>query len=216
MGRFGKIKCFLLGCLSVAVLFLLSSILIPTTVSNAVKWFGGNSLAGKLGGAPGAGAAPKELLIEMVVEDIGVSKIDFQPVIILKEKNGETSLPIAIGPAEANAIMITLERVSAPRPLTADLLCSVIDKMGARVDHIAIHDLKDQTFYARIVLEVGWSRIEIDARPSDAIAVALRVEAPIYVAKTVLDKAGIRPKREGGRLTLNFRRTGSPVWGGGC
>ena len=132
-------------------------------------------------------------LIEMVVQTVGVSKVDHQPVVILKEKGGELYLPIWIGLIEANSISVTLEGLETSRPLTPDLLCSMIDRMGASVDRIIINDLRKQTFYAQITIDANCIQMEFDARPSDAIAIALRVEAPIYVEKAVLDEAGIQP-----------------------
>jgi len=110
----------------------------------------------------------------------------------LKEKVGERYLPIWIGLAEANAISVILEGVSVERPLTSDLLCSVIDTVGAGVNSIIINDLRNQTFYASLILNVNWMQVEVDSRPSDAIAIAVRVRAPIYVEEAVLEKAGIQ------------------------
>jgi len=87
--------------------------------------------------------------------------------------------------------VVTLEEVKLPRPLTPDLLCYIVDKMGASIDYIVIKDIKDNTFYANIILRDDWRQQEIDARPSDAIAIALRVQSPIYVTRAVLDKAGV-------------------------
>ena len=114
----------------------------------------------------------------------------------LKERGGERYLPIVIGPAEANAISVVLEGIEMPRPLTPDLLRSIIDRIGVSVDSIVITDIQNNTFYANIILNANWTKIEIDARPSDAIAVALRVRAPIYVEESVLDKLGIQPEHD--------------------
>ena len=137
------------------------------------------------------GTIPEDMLIEMVVDSVGISQLILQPVVILKQREGDIYLPIFIGPAEANAIGVILERIDTPRPLTADLLYTVIDKMDAGINHIVINDLQDETFYADIILNTDWQQLKIDARPSDAIALALRVESPIYVTEDVLDKAGI-------------------------
>jgi bifunctional DNase/RNase len=135
----------------------------------------------------------EESLVEMVVEAVGMSQIDDQPEVILKEKEGEVYLLISIGFLEAIAISVILEGVEVPRPLTPDLLCSVIDRTGAVVERIVINDLQNNTFYASITLKTDRARIEVDARPSDAIAVALRTRVPVYVDKAVLDEAGIQP-----------------------
>lgn len=137
-------------------------------------------------------------MLEMTIESIRVglmnpqlSRLNSQYVVMLKEKTAERYLPIFIGPAEANAIAIKLRGETLPRPLTHDLLRSIIDSLGASVNSIIVSDLKNDTFYAKIVLNVDGGQIEVDARPSDALALAVRVEAPIYTEESVLDKAGI-------------------------
>lgn len=138
-------------------------------------------------------------MIEMTVDSIRVSLMNYQRVVILKEKSAERYLPIWIGPAEADAIAVKLQGVSVPRPLTHDLLCSVIDTLGANVNSIVVSDLKNDTFYAKIVLTVDGEQLEVDSRPSDALALAVRTEVPIYVDELVLDKAGILLDRETGK-----------------
>jgi bifunctional DNase/RNase len=138
-------------------------------------------------------------MIEMIVESIRVSLMNYQRVVILKEKMAERYLPIWIGPAEADAIAVKLQNVSVPRPLTHDLLSHVIDNLGATVNSIIVNDLKSDTFYAKIVLNMDSGVIEIDSRPSDALALAVRVEVPIYVEEAVLDKAGILLDQETGK-----------------
>ncbi len=192
MGRLSKAKWCLLGCLIVMLVLVVGSIFVPDALIDATKLVANNSLAGKLRGLSERGAVQEDTLIEMVVERIGISEIDYQPVVILKEKYGELRLPIWIGLLEADAISVVLEGVKLPRPLTHDLLCSILDRTGTRVDYIVIDDLKNDTFYAVISVNANWKQMKIDARPSDAIAIALRVRAPIYVKKSVLDKAGIQ------------------------
>ncbi len=136
---------------------------------------------------------------EMVIDSIWVSLMNYQRVVILKEKMADRYLPIWIGPAEADAIAVQLQGVSVPRPLTHDLLRSVIDALGARVSSVVVNDLKNDTFYAKITLMVDGGQMEIDSRPSDALALAVRVEAPIYVEESVLDKAGIMLDKETGK-----------------
>ncbi len=138
-------------------------------------------------------------MVEMTVDSIRVSLMNYQRVVILKEKSAERYLPIWIGPAEADAIAVKLQGVSVPRPLTHDLLCSVIDSLGATVNSIIVSDLKNDTFYAKIVLSVDGEQMEIDSRPSDALALAVRTDVPIYVEDMVLDKAGIMLDRETGK-----------------
>lgn len=131
-------------------------------------------------------------MVEMTIESIRVSMLNYQRVVILKEKGAERYLPIWIGPAEADAIAIKLQDVTVPRPLTHDLLSSVINALGASVNSIIVCDLKNDTFFAKIILSVnGGGNIEVDSRPSDAIALAVRVKAPIFADEAVLNKAGI-------------------------
>lgn len=130
-------------------------------------------------------------MIEMTIDSIRMSLMNYQRVVILKEKDGERYLPIWIGPAEADSIAIKLQDVQVPRPMTHDLLCSAIEALGARINSIIVNDLRNDTFYARILLIVDGKDMEIDSRPSDAIALAVRVEVPIYADEAVLEKAGI-------------------------
>ena len=136
-------------------------------------------------------------MIEMTIESIRVSLMNYQRVVILKEKDTDRYLPIWIGPAEADAIAVRLQEVSVARPLTHDLLRSVIDALGASISHILVSDLSNDTFFAKIYLQVDGRTLEIDSRPSDAIALAVRVQVPIYAEETVLDKAGVRLDQEG-------------------
>ena len=138
-------------------------------------------------------------MIEMTIDSIRVSLMNYQRVVILKEKGAERYLPIWIGAAEADAIAVKLQDVSVPRPLTHDLLQSVIDVLGATVNSIIVSDLKNDTFYARILLSVDGGIVEVDSRPSDALALAVRVEVPIYSEEVVLDKAGIFLDKETGK-----------------
>jgi len=138
-------------------------------------------------------------MVEMTIDSIRVSLMNYQRVVILKEKMAERYLPIWIGPAEADAIAVKLQGASVPRPLTHDLLSSVIEALGASVDSIIVSDLQKDTFYAKIILNVDSEQMEIDSRPSDALALAVRVEATIYAEEAVLDKAGILLDQETGK-----------------
>jgi len=138
-------------------------------------------------------------MIEMAIDSIRVSLMNYQRVVILKEKMAERYLPIWIGPSEADAIAVKLQGVNVPRPLTHDLLRSVISKLGASVNSIVVNDLKNDTFFAKIVLSVDNGTIEVDSRPSDALALAVRSEVPIYADESVLDKAGIYLDQENGK-----------------
>lgn len=134
---------------------------------------------------------------ELSIESIRLSLMNYQRVVILREKDADRYLPIWIGPAEADAIAVRLQDVSVARPLTHDLLRSTIETLGAKVLYILVCDLANDTFFARIVLEVNGERVEIDSRPSDAIALAVRVEVPIYADEHVLEKAGVVLDEEG-------------------
>lgn len=191
MTKLSKVKWCLLGCLIVLLVLAVSSVLVPSKTSGVVEWVANNDFASTLRSFSEQEARRENNLTEMVVETVRISKVDYQPVVILKEKEGELYLPIGVGLLEANAISVVLEGATVPRPLTSDLLCSIIDRAGARVSHIVIDGLQEHIFYANIALYANWMELEIDARPSDAIAIALRVRAPIYVTKVVLEKAGI-------------------------
>src|ERR1051326_3085812 len=127
----------------------------------------------------------------MTIESVRVSLMNYQRVVILKEKEADRYLPIWIGPAEAEAIALRLQEVPVARPLTHDLLNSVITALGAIVRQVIVNDLNNDTFYARILLDLNGRSIEIDSRPSDALALAVRVQVPIFAEESVLQKAGV-------------------------
>ncbi len=147
-------------------------------------------------------------MIEMTIDSIRVSLMNYQRVVILKEKMAERYLPIWIGPAEADAIAVKLQGVTVPRPLTHDLLRTIIDTLGATINSIIVSDLKNDTFYAKIILNVDGGQMEVDSRPSDALALAVRVEVPIYVEEAVLDKASILLDKETGKPIIEEQETG--------
>jgi bifunctional DNase/RNase len=127
--------------------------------------------------------------IEMTIKGLMVDPITNMPIIILRDKDGQRVLPIWVGVFEANAIALQIENVSTPRPMTHDLLRNVIHDLRARIEKIVVSDLKENTFYALIYLTVGGELMAVDARPSDAIALALRARAPIFVEEKVIDHA---------------------------
>jgi bifunctional DNase/RNase len=131
--------------------------------------------------------------IEMVVESVRVHMRTGRHVLLLKEVDGGRILPVWIGPWEAQAIAMRLQGISAERPLTHDLFAATLGELGVRVDRVVIASLAEETFHARLVLVTADSRHEMDARPSDAIALAVRLECPIYAAATVLDQAAALP-----------------------
>src|SRR6476661_3805756 len=130
-------------------------------------------------------------MIEAKVDSIRVSLVTQQRVVILKDLTMDRYLPIWIGPFEADAIAFAIQEVPISRPLTHDLLRTVIQELGANVTHVLINDLRDDTYFARIVLDVQGRHAEIDCRSSDAIALAVRVHTRIYVDDSVMDKAGV-------------------------
>ncbi|QQS38085.1 MAG: bifunctional nuclease family protein [Ignavibacteriales bacterium] len=116
--------------------------------------------------------------------------------ILLKESDGSRRLPIIIGAFEAQAIALELEGIRPPRPLTHDLIRNIIDNLGANVLEVVVDELRENTFFAKIILDVSSMTNEIDARPSDAIAIAVRTHAPIYVAESVMDTAAFIPAED--------------------
>jgi len=128
-------------------------------------------------------------LVPMSIKGLMLDPVSNSPIVVLKDEQEKFFLPIWVGIFEANAIALQLEKVSTPRPMTHDLLRNFISELDARVARAVINDLRDSTFFAQIRVITSDRTLEIDARPSDALALALRVEAPIFVARTVLDQA---------------------------
>ena len=134
-------------------------------------------------------------MIEVTIDNLRVSLLSSYRIVMLKDVNAERFLTIWIGPYESDAITIELGSDGTRlRPLTHDLLRSVIETLGATVRHVLISDLRDDTYYARLVLDVDGDTVEIDSRPSDAIALALRTKSPIFVDSNLMDRAAIRPE----------------------
>jgi uncharacterized protein len=127
--------------------------------------------------------------IEMTIKGLMVDPITNMPIVILRDKDGQKVLPIWVGVFEANAIALQIENIATPRPMTHDLLKNVIEDLHGTIQKIVVSDLKENTFYALIHLIVHGEPVAIDARPSDAIALALRAHAPIFVEDTVIDHA---------------------------
>lgn len=135
-------------------------------------------------------------MIKVLIDSIRVSLMSQLRVVILKDPVSGRYLPIFIGPCEAEAIAVKLQGMSVERPLTHDLLKSVISELGGRVQHIIVNDLRNDTFFAQIVVEQDNHTRVIDSRPSDAIALSVRLEVPIYVAESVMERASITPDEE--------------------
>ena len=119
-------------------------------------------------------------MMELVIDSIRVSLLNHQRVVILKQKDSERYLPIWIGPPEADAIAVRLQEVSVPRPLTHDLMNNCIKSMGGVIDHIVVSSMENDTYFATIVVRQGDETVEIDARPSDALALAVRANVQIF------------------------------------
>ena len=128
---------------------------------------------------------------EMVIYGVSFDLVGKQPIVLLKTADGNKFLPIWIGHSEAAAILMKLQNSSSPRPLTHDLFTDVLGQLDARVTRVAVTELRENTFYAQITVQQNGSELEIDSRPSDAIALAIRVDAPIFVADDVIEESGI-------------------------
>jgi bifunctional DNase/RNase len=129
------------------------------------------------------------MFLEMKVRGLALDPLSNMPIIILKDEEDKRSLPIWVGIFEANAIALELEKIATPRPMTHDLIKNILETIEARVVKVVVTDLKENTFFAVLHLQVGETEYTVDSRPSDAIALALRVAAPIYVDEDVVKKA---------------------------
>ena len=127
--------------------------------------------------------------VEMKVRGLALDPVSNMPIIILRDEEEKRSLPIWVGIFEANAIALELEKISTPRPMTHDLIKNILESVEAKVEKIVVNDLRDNTFFALIHLRLGEEEITVDSRPSDAIALALRVGAPIFVDEDVVRRA---------------------------
>jgi len=142
---------------------------------------------------------------EMEIDSIRVSLENYQRVVILKQKGGERYLLIWIGTHEAEAIAVRLQDVQVPRPLTHDLLHNAIKDMGGTVERIVVSGLQNDTYFAKILVKLGEKTVEIDSRPSDALAVAVRAEAPIFAEEDVMEKAGVLLDKESGNAIVGSK-----------
>jgi bifunctional DNase/RNase len=135
-------------------------------------------------------------MIEVVIDSIRVSLMSQQRIVILREQDAERYLPIWIGIYEAESITIALQEVEVARPLTHDLIKNVFQQLEARILRVEVVELRDDTFFGNIVIEANQKEIHIDARPSDALAIAVRAHVPVFVARSVMDSAGIIPEED--------------------
>ncbi|MBI4770263.1 MAG: bifunctional nuclease family protein [Chloroflexi bacterium] len=135
-------------------------------------------------------------MVEVTIDSIRVSLMSQHRVVILKDVDSNRYLPIWIGPCEADAITVSLQEVEVARPLTHDLLKNVLDQMGGSVVEVQVHDLRDDVFFARLIVRVNSKLMEIDSRPSDALALAVRANVTVYVAEKVMELASVVPDEE--------------------
>ncbi len=136
---------------------------------------------------------------QMKVDKLGIDLLTHDPVVILKDLEGKRYLPILIGPFEATAIALALEGTPVPRPLSHDLMRTMLESLQANLEQIVIHDIKDATFFAKLIVRHNGDTQEIDARPSDGIALALRMQAPIYVSDKIVTRGERSPTRRPSR-----------------
>jgi uncharacterized protein len=137
------------------------------------------------------GQRPSSLMYEMVIYGVSFDLVGKQPIVLLKTADGNKFLPIWIGHPEAAAILMKLQGASTPRPMTHDLVADILEQLDAEVTRITVTELRDNTFYASITVHQNGSEIEIDSRPSDAIAIAVRSDAPIFAAERVIEESAI-------------------------
>jgi hypothetical protein len=135
-------------------------------------------------------------MIKVTIDSVRASLLSQHRVVVLKEEGVDRYLAIWIGPYEADAITIKLQGVEVARPLTHDLLHQALSHLGGKVSHVLVNDLHDDTFFARIVVDRDGQRIELDSRPSDAIALAVRTKSPIFVSESVMERAAVVPDEE--------------------
>lgn len=131
----------------------------------------------------------------MKVDKLGIDLLTHDPVVILKDLDGAHYLPILIGPFEATAIALALEGAPVPRPLSHDLMRSILETLDGKLEQVVIHDIRDATFFAKLMVRTSGTLHEIDARPSDGIALALRAQAPIYVTDKIILEESATPEK---------------------
>jgi uncharacterized protein len=138
-----------------------------------------------------------DLMQEMVIYGVSFDLVGKQPIVLLRTAAGNKYLPIWIGHPEAAAILMKLQNASTPRPMTHDLVDDILKQLGAQVTRVTVTELRENTFYAEITLQQDGTEIEVDSRPSDAIALAIRAEAPIFAADQVIEESAIEFEGEG-------------------
>jgi bifunctional DNase/RNase len=152
------------------------------------------------------GAVGLAVMRQMKVDKLGIDLLTHDPVVILKDLEGKRYLPILIGPFEATAIALALEGTPVPRPLSHDLMRTILESLSAKLEQIIIHDIKDSTFFAKLVVRQNGDTTEIDARPSDGIALALRMQAPIFVTDKIVLEETVQDKKAEVEETQKFKK----------
>jgi uncharacterized protein len=137
--------------------------------------------------------------VEMKIRTLMMDPVTQMPIVVLRDATGNSILPIWVGVYEANAIALEIEKISTPRPMTHDLIKTLLMGIDARVDRIVVNELKDDTFYAVIWIEKDGQMISIDSRPSDALAIALRTDSPIFVSENVLKNSRMSNSQDKGK-----------------
>ena len=135
-------------------------------------------------------------MVEVVIDSIRISLISQHRIVMLRDIDGERQLPIWIGPCEAESITLELQDTELARPLAHDLLKNVIETMNGKVSHILINELKNSVFYARLYVDIDGKLVDVDCRPSDAIALAVRAKVPVFIEEDVMEEVGILPERD--------------------
>ena len=153
-------------------------------------------------------------MIEMLIDSVRVSLTNQQRIVVLREANTERYLPIWIGPYEAESITIALQEVEVARPQTHDLLKNVLQAVNARLLRVEVISLREDVYYGNLIIEVNGHVIEVDSRPSDALALAVRAHVPIMVTRDVLESAGITPEQEGQDQELSSMKPSTNITGG--
>lgn len=143
---------------------------------------------------------------QMKVDKLGIDLLTHDPVVILKDTDGKRFLPILIGPFEATAIALALEGAPVPRPLTHDLMRTIFETLNARLEQVVIHDIRESTFFAKLIVRTNGELQEIDARPSDGIALALRMSAPIYVSDKIVLEESVPDKKNEDAEVERFKK----------
>ena len=159
------------------------------------RWPSKPMVAGSNPAAPACAGGTLMSVQEMTVYGVSYDSVGRQPIVLLRTSDGRRVLPIWIGSGEANAILTKLKGSDPPRPMTHDLLQSLVDLVGASVLRVAVTELRDNTYYAMITLRINGEEVEIDSRPSDAIALAVRADAPIFAAEDVIEESAVEAER---------------------